>query len=94
MPPELESGIERRLASPTEGATIRLIVGTEADLTNPAELLEGHVRDVHHELPLGYYSVTTTEDRLSELCELDFLTSIEVDSDATVFDSDFPSPNG
>lgn len=94
MTPDLESGVERRLESPDEGEEVRLIVGVESASNGVAEQLANAGATVHDELPLDHFAVSTTEEKIADLCELDVVTSIEIDSEGRVFSSDFRSPAG
>lgn len=91
---DLETGVERRLESPSEGEEVRLIVGVKSGSDGVAEQLVEAGATVHDELPLDYFAVSTTEERIANLCELDTVTSIEIDGEGRVLDSDFRSHAG
>lgn len=92
MAPDLEPGVERRLASPEDGAEVHLVVGVEEASQEEREQLEAAGGTVHDELPLDHYSVTISEENLERLCDLDAVTSVDIDTEGPVFGSDFPSP--
>lgn len=94
MTPNLKAGVRRRLESPEEGTPVRLIVGVEAISSEVTEQLEQNGATVHDELPLNYVSVSTTEDQISGICDLDFVTSVEIDDEGQVFSPDFRSHVG
>lgn len=89
MAPSLESGVESRLEAPETGKTVSLIVEVDPDADQINTELEKAGATIEMDLPLNYISVTIAEINLRELSELDCVTSIEIDSEGTVFDSDF-----
>lgn len=94
MAPDLDPGVEQRIASPDEGTEVRLILGVETTSDEVKERLENAGVTVHDELPLDYYAVSTTEDQLEVLCELDVVTSIEIDTEGKILETDFLSRRG
>ena len=94
MVPSLEPGIEDRLKSPDVGNEIRIIVGVESAGGEAEELLVSTGAEVDDILPLDYYAVSTTEEQLEEICDLGIVTSVSLDSEGSVFDSDFLSHPG
>jgi len=94
MTPSLESGVERRLESPVEGEVVRLIVQLESNTDEAVEQLQDSCSEIHDQLPLRYYSVSVPETELVSFCDRDILSSVEIDSEAETFESDFLSHRG
>lgn len=94
MTPDIEPSVQRRSESPEAGTSVRLIVGVDSINTETRAQLRGAGATLHDELPLDYVSVTIAENNLQSLCSLDSVTSVELDGEGTVFESDFPSPPG
>lgn len=88
MVPSLETGVKRRLESPREGEEVRLIV-TMSAVTDERLGLVGDVATIELELPLDKVAVTTTEERLEDICQFDFVTAVELDTESQVFTPDF-----
>lgn len=93
MAPSLDAGVESRLGSP-EGERVSLIVHLNPDTEAAVECLRSSPAKVRDELPLGYYAVSIEDSKLQTLCDLDVVSSIEIDSEATIFESDFLSRPG
>jgi transcriptional regulator NrdR family protein len=96
MTPSLETGVERRMESPSDEATVRLIVEVTTQSDEVREQLVRIAETVHNELPMDCYSLTIAEVALSDLADLQSVTRIEFDSEATKFESeqDFCYPTG
>lgn len=91
MTPSLDPGVKRRMESPDDEATVRLIVEVTTQSSEVREQLEKISAEVHSELPLNCYSVTVRESEITDLADLQSVTRIEFDSEATKFgaSSDF-----
>jgi hypothetical protein len=93
MPQILDPGIEDRLDCP-KGEEMFLIVQLEPNTEAALNRLRDSPASVREELPLGYYAINIEDSQLDSLTELEPVTSIDIDSEVTVFESDFLSHPG
>lgn len=94
MAPELESGVQERLESPTEGEEIYLIVEVDETSDSVLEQIESTGAIVEDTLPLDHLAVRTEEPYLQDLWALNSVLSMEVEGEGTVMGVDFHTRTG
>lgn len=87
MSPRLDPGVEDIIESPREGLEVHLIIEVR-DEANQGILQTLRDLDASVEtLPRNHLSVTTTEEAVQDICELEGVSSIEIDSEVTTLSS-------
>lgn len=96
MTSDIQSGVRKRLESPTEGKTVTLIVGvTDSESDAIVGTVEDTGAEVEKRIPHDYLAVAINEEDLEALCDLDVVTSVSIEGKSTTLDSEnFHSPNG
>lgn len=89
MSPSLESGVRDRMENPSEGKEVALLVKMAEASESTVEEIEETGARVEERLELGYLAVSTVEEQLGALCELDTVARIEIEGEGSVMDSDF-----
>lgn len=89
MSPSLESGVQDRMENPSEGKEVALLIKMAEASESTVEEIEATGARVEERLELSYLAVSTVEERLGALCELDTVARIEIESEGSVMDSDF-----
>jgi hypothetical protein len=90
MSARLESGVERRIRDPSPGVKVTLIVDLSvADSASVTDTLEsvGGATTVEEPLPFGSAAVTTVEEELEALADLDIVDAIEIEGGGRVLSS-------
>ncbi|GAA0279646.1 hypothetical protein [Halobacterium noricense] len=94
MTPQLQPGVERRLESPTEGATVTLLIGVREDTEEATAEQISHIGgDVEEILPYNTLAVSIDETSLSELCAIETVETVEIEGTwEAADDPNFRSP--
>lgn len=93
MTPDIQSGVRKRLESPTEGEWVTLIVGvTDSESDTVVNTVESTGGEVEKRIPHDYLAVATDEENLPALCDLDVVTSVLLEGESTTLDSGNSSP--
>lgn len=75
----IQPGVKEKLDSPKEGERVTLIVGVEERSDAVVEQVEGIGAVVEERLPYDSLAVSIAETRLEKLCDLDVVTSVEIE---------------
>jgi hypothetical protein len=90
MSTQLDPGVKRRIKSPSDGERVTLIIGVENDSTDDVvDTVSSAGATVEDQLPCDYLAVSIKEPDLEDLCDLEVVSSIEIEGEATVLSQDF-----
>lgn len=90
MSAQIETGVKRRLESPSKGVDMRLIVCADGSTDTASEKMQNVGATINADLGYGMFSITIEETDLDALCSIDEVSKVEIEGKgATLQSADF-----